>query len=67
MIQEPGRNILNKQSISETMNDFFCSIGRNLADKIENSPNLLLSGGYEVNPLNRKFKFNSVSIQDISK
>ena len=67
MIQEPGRNILNKQSIFETMNDFFCSIGRNLADKIENSPNPLLSGDYEVNPLNRKFKFNSVSIQDISK
>ena len=31
------------------MNSFFCSVGKDLADKIDPAPNLLLDGDYEVN------------------
>ena len=38
-----------KKIFSNTMNSFFCSVGKDLADKIDPAPNPLLAGDYEVN------------------
>ena len=37
------------------MNSFFCSVGKDLADKIDSSPNPLLSGDYEVKKIRQNF------------
>ena len=46
---------VNKKNISNTMNSFFCSVGKDLADKIDSSPNPLLSGDYEVKKIRHNF------------
>ena len=47
------------------MNNFFCTIGRELADKIQPAINPLLSGEYEVNKDKAKFHFKTVELKDI--
>ena len=42
--------IVNKQKLADTMNEYFYSVGKDLAKKIEYTPNPLLSGDYNVNP-----------------
>ena len=46
-------------SWQRTMNKFFCTIGRDLADKIQPVANPLLSGEYEVNKDKAKFHFKT--------
>ena len=31
--------IVNKQKIADTMNEYFCSVGKDLAEKLEYAPN----------------------------
>ena len=47
------------------MNNFFCTIGRELADKIQPAINPLLSGEYEINNDKAKFHFKAVELKDI--
>ena len=47
------------------MNSYFCSIGTELASKIDHSPNPLLSGHYHINDKSGKFNFKPVNVQDI--
>ena len=47
------------------MNNFFCAIGRNLADKVQPAANPLLSGEYEVNKDKTKFNFKTIEVKDI--
>ena len=47
------------------MNTFFCTIGRDLADKIQPAANPLLSGEYEVNKDKAKFQFKTIELKDI--
>ena len=47
------------------MNSYFCSIGTELASKIDHSPNPLLSADYHVNDKSGKFNFKPVNVQDI--
>ena len=44
LLKGPGGEIVNKQEISYTMNDNFCSVGKDLASKIEDAPNPMLTG-----------------------
>ena len=39
---DKGNNIVDKQEIAETMNKFFCSLGKDLAKNIKEKPNPLL-------------------------
>ena len=48
-LKDSGTESIHKQDISNGMNNFFCSIGKELANKIDPAPNPLLSGEYEVN------------------
>ena len=47
------------------MNNFFCSIGRDVADKIQPASNTLLSGEYEINKDKTKFHFKTIELKDI--
>ena len=42
------------------MNSFFCSVGKDLADKIDPAPNPLLAGDYEI-----KKHFRTIKVQEI--
>ena len=47
------------------MNNFFCSIGKELAAKIDSVPNPLLTGKYEVNANKAKFIFRTIEVKEI--
>ena len=57
--------IHEKREISNTMNDYFCTIGQELADEIDQSPNPLLVGDYLINQGNKTIKFTKISEQQI--
>ena len=54
--------IVNKQKIADTMNEYFCSVGKDLAEKIEYALNPLLSGDYNVNPKEKCFRFKTIDV-----
>ena len=56
-LKESGSETVLKKDISNPMNSFFCSVGKDLADKIDTAPYPLLEGDYEVNK--SKSRFNS--------
>ena len=64
-LKDSGREIVHKNGISNAMNSFFCSIGQDLADKIDPVPNPLLSGDFEVNKNQAKFSFKTIGVQKI--
>ena len=47
------------------MNDYFCTIGTNLAKNIEENVNPLLSGKYQINSSAPKFRFKPFTCKDI--
>ena len=64
-LKQEGNVISNKKAISDTMNQFFCSIGTALAEEIEDSPNPILSGKYRLNPKSSSFKFSPLLVRDV--
>ena len=60
-----GNETVHKKGISDAMNNFFCSIGKELADKIDPVPNPLLTGEYEVNANKAKFDFKTIEVKEI--
>ena len=65
LLKGPGREIVDRKEISNTMNAYFCSGGKDLASKIEDVPNPMLTGEYNHNPDNRRFNFRPIVVQDI--
>ena len=55
-----GIHISTNADIAESMNNFFCTIGQTLSDKIVQTRNPLLENDYEVNPQKTKFKFHVI-------
>ena len=47
------------------MNSYFCSVGKDLADKISPVANPLLSGEFEMNKTKAKFHFRTIEVQEI--
>ena len=43
----------------------FCSVGKDLADKISPVPNSLLSGDFEMNKTKARFHFRTIEVQEI--
>ena len=60
-----GSETVLKKDISNAMNSFFCSVGKDLADKIDAAPNPLLTGGYEINQHKTIFHFRTIEVQEI--
>ena len=66
LISDKGTDINKKKEISNVLNNYFCSVGRDLAEKIDKCPNPLLSGEYEINPPKSNFVFSSIQTQHVS-
>ena len=64
-LKESGSETVQKEDISNAMNSFFCSVGKDLADKIDTAPNPLLSGDYEINKHKTIFHFRTIEVQEI--
>ena len=64
-LKEAGTETVNKRGISDAMNNFFCSIGKDLADKIDSVPNPLLTSEYEVNANKAKFNFRTIEVKEV--
>ena len=54
-----------EREISNPMNSYFCSVGEELAEKIDDSPNSLLRGDCTVNESNSSFRFHEIKDQRI--
>ena len=68
-LKDRAIEIEGKREISNTMNSYFCSIGEELAGKIDDSPNPPLRGDCPVNESNSSFRFHEVKdhhIGDVS-
>ena len=64
-VSTPDGVIVNKQKIADAMNEYFCSVGKDLAEKIYYAPNLLLSGDHNVNPEEKCFRFKTINLRNI--
>ena len=65
-----GEVITENLDIARSMNEFFCSVGRNLSIKIPQQPNPLLSGEYKINESTEQpteFKFHPVDETTINR
>ena len=56
-LTEGDVQIHEKREISNTMNDYFCTIGQKLVDEIDQSLNPLLVGNYLINEGNKTMTF----------
>ena len=56
---------VHKKDISNAMNSFFCSLGKDLADKIDPASNPLLAADYEINKHKAKFRFRTIEVEEI--
>ena len=65
LLRDQIRNISNKKEISLSMNSFFCSIGNNLASKIEGGYDPLTFRDYFLNSNAAKFVFKSINAEQV--
>ena len=64
-LKEYGSEIVHKNDISDAMNNLFCSVGKDFADKIHPAQNPLLAGNYEVNKQKARFHFRTIEVQEV--
>ena len=62
-----GKQVCDNKAIAESMNDFFCNIGKNLIDKLPQTENPLLESRFSVNEHNLRFEFQTVNIAQVEK
>ena len=64
-LKDSGNAIVNKKDISNAMNNFFCTIGEKLANKIDAAPNPLLSGDFAGSDSSVRFQFRAIEVKEI--
>ena len=64
-LRESGSETVHKKDFSNAMNSFFCSLGKDLAGKIDPAPNLLLAGDFEINKHKATFRLRTSEVQEI--
>ena len=62
-----GKHVTDNNAVAQTMNDFFCDIGKSLSDKIPQKANPLIEDKLEVNPENLQFKLQAFDVPQIKK
>ena len=60
-LQEGDETITDNKSIADTMNSFFCNVGKSLAEKIAPKPNPLLNGEFGDPPSCEPFMFSPIN------
>ena len=66
-LQVDGRQICDSESMAESMNESFCSIGNTLSDKIPKTSNPILENKYSVNPQNLRFEFEAINVSQLER
>ena len=66
-LEADGSLSSDSNSIAESMNNFFYSIGNTLCGKVPKTPNPLLENEYSVNPQNLNFEFKEISLCQLKK
>ena len=62
-----GKHISDSAGVAESMNDFFCTIGETLYEKIPRAKNPLLENDYELNPQKTMFNFHDIDTSQVRK
>ena len=62
-----GKHISDSAGVAESMNDFLCTIGETLNEKIPRAKNPLLENDYEVNPQKTMFNFHDIDTSQVRK
>ena len=65
LLRDQNNTISNKGEISQSMNSFFCSIGKDLASNIEDGHDPLIFCDYFLNSDAAKFAFKSIHAEQI--
>ena len=65
LLRDQDKTISNKGEISQSMNSFFCSIGKDLASNIEDGHDPLIFCDYFLNSDAAKFAFKSIHAEQI--
>ena len=60
-LKEGDETITDNKSIADTMNSFFCNVGKSLAEKIAPKPNPLLNGEFGGPPSCEPFMFSPIN------
>ena len=60
-LKEGDETITDNKSIADTMNSFFCNVGKSLAEKIAPKPNPLLNGEFGDPPSCEPFMFSPIN------
>ena len=66
-LEVDGSLISDSNSIAESMNNFFCSIGNALSGKIPETANPLLENEYTVNSQNLRFELKAINMCQLEK
>ena len=62
-----GKHISSNADIAESINNFFCTIGETLSDKILSARNPLLENDYVINPEKTRFQFHVIDTLQLDK
>ena len=62
-----GKLVCDNKATAESINDFFCNIGKHLGDKLPQTENPLLESRLSVNEHNLRFEFQTVNIAQVEK
>ena len=66
-LQEDNNILTSSDEIAESMNQYFCSIGQKLSEKIPHAENPLLHGDFSLNKNSTRFQFRAITPADIMK
>ena len=64
-LKESSSETVHRKDIPDAMNSYFCSVGKDLADKISPVANPLLSGDFEMHKTKANFHFRTIEVQEI--
>ena len=64
-LKDSCSDTVHRKDIPDAMNSYFCSVGKDLADKISPVANPLLSGEFEMNKTKAKFHFRTIEVQEV--
>ena len=64
-LKDQDKELVGKKEIAESMNQFLCSVGKDLASEIDDAPNPLLSGDYTTNFQEKRFECRAIQDQEL--
>ena len=64
-LKDQDKELVGKKEIAESVNQFFCSVGKDLASEIDDAPNPLLSGDYTINFQEKRFECRAIRGQEL--